>query len=438
MSGSGFSREKGIAGRHSIWVNQRQGNDRSGCRNLLSRPDAARRSPLLQRVFVPALLGLVALLAACCHGAFAQQATGANPPSFEQLAARAQAAMDANRTDEAIGLYEQAVALQPTWSEGWWELGTTFFDEEQFAKAHDAFLHFVQVEHRQPGPGFGMLGLTEYELKDYEKALIALDRAMQLGLGDNPAFVHRVLYEDGVLTNYFGRPEIAFLRLKLVADEIANDNPAATKEDAVLANTDLIDAFGLTALRMAKLPSEIPADKADLIREAGIADAMIAMLDDTKADEELKQLVALYPNEPGVHYFYGVHLLKTDPPAAVAEFQHEIALSPKHVPARIQLALEFLETSDYKQGLKYAQEAVALAPGNFVGHLACGRLWLGEGDTQNALKELRTAVKLSPGSPDAHFALSRALAQAGQPREAAKERAEFERLKAIVNAADRQ
>jgi Flp pilus assembly protein TadD len=78
-----------------------------------------------------------------------------------------------------------------------------------------------------------------------------------------------------------------------------------------------------------------------------------------------------------------------------------------------------------------------LAPGNFVAHVACGRLWLALGKTDHALEELQTAVKLAPGSPDAHFALSRALAQAGRTAEAARERAEFERLKALTDAADR-
>ncbi len=45
-------------------------------------------------------------------------------------------------------------------------------------------------------------------------------------------------------------------------------------------------------------------------------------------------------------------------------------------------------------------------------------------------------MKLAPGSPDAHFALSRALADAGHNEEAARERAEFERLKALSDAAN--
>jgi tetratricopeptide (TPR) repeat protein len=368
-------------------------------------------------------------------GATAQ--AGAASQSFDQLVARAQAAMDANQTEEAISLYERAVALQPTFSQGWWELGTTFFDEGQIAKAHDAFLHFVSVEHRQPGPGFGMLGLTEFELKDYQKAIIAFERGRHLGLGDNNGFIERVYYEDGVASNYLGEHEIALARLKYAAEKIAYENHDAPK-DAVLANTDLIDAFGLAALQIPKLPSEIPADKKEMIREAGNAQAMFAMQDQVTAGQELKQFVALYPNEPGVHYMYGVFLLKEDRASAISQFQREIEIAPKYLPAYIQIALEDLKNGDYQEGLKFAQKAIALAPGNFVAHVACGRLWLDLNNTDSALKELRLAVKLSPSSPDAHFALSRALFRAGNKPEAAKEQAEFERLKALADAADRE
>jgi tetratricopeptide (TPR) repeat protein len=393
--------------------------------------------------FAGAMIALAACVMLCAPvRADAKQVGSADPQpgvtfqSFEQLAARAQAAMDANRTEEAIGLYKQAVALRPSWSEGWWELGTTFFDEGQIAKAHDAFLHFVSVEHRQPGPGFGMLGLTEFELKDYQKALIAFERGRQLGLGDNNGFIERVYYEDGVARNYLGQPEVALARLKFDANKIAYEHHDAPKE-AVLADTDLLDAFGLAALHMPELPAEIPSEKKEMVREAGTAQAMIAMQDQVTAGELLKQFVALYPNQPGVHYMYGVFLLKEDRSSAIAEFQREIEIAPKDLPAYIQIALEDLKNGDYQQGLKYAQKAIAMAPGNFVAHVACGRLWLNLNNTDNALKELRTAVKLSPKSPDAHFALSRALFRAGQKREAAKEQAEFERLKALADAADR-
>jgi tetratricopeptide (TPR) repeat protein len=361
--------------------------------------------------------------------------SGDSGASFAELLKRAQAAMDANRIPEAIRLYQRATTIRPSLSEGWWYLGTMLFDSGEFRQARDAFLHFVSVEHQQPGPGFGMLGLSEFELKDYAEALKALERGRALGLGDNAAFVHKVLYENGILNNLAGQPEIALVRLTLVADQLAQENPASPK-DAVLANSELLDAFGLAALRIEKLPADIAPDRAALIRQAGHAQALIALQDRVAAGAELKEMVAQHPSEPGVHYMYGVYLLKEAPAAAQDEFRREIEVSPQSAAAYTQLALGTLATADYEQGLKYAQKAVALAPGNFVGHVACGRLWLELGDSAHALKELRTAVKLSPGSPDAHFALSRALADAGMGREAAQERSEFERLKALSNARD--
>ncbi|HVN20813.1 MAG TPA: hypothetical protein VMU05_18640, partial [Dongiaceae bacterium] len=44
--------------------------------------------------------------------------------SFEQLAERARAAMEADRAPDAIQLYAQATKVRPDWSEGWWHLGT--------------------------------------------------------------------------------------------------------------------------------------------------------------------------------------------------------------------------------------------------------------------------------------------------------------------------
>jgi tetratricopeptide (TPR) repeat protein len=366
-----------------------------------------------------------------------QQSPGnRNHESFEKLTAQAQAALDADRIPEAIRLYDHATKLRPNWSEGWWHLGTLLFDAQRFAEARDAFAHFVATERQQPGPGFAMLGLSEFELAHYSKALAALENGIKLGIGTDPAFIHNVLFHDGILNAQLGKPEIALQRLTLAANQIAAANPEAPK-DAVFSDLKLLDAFGVAALRFPKFPSNLTAEQIPVVRQAGRTQALIALQDRVAAESEFKQLVALYPSEPGVNYMYGVFLLKEHPPLAIDEFRREIEVSPSDAAARIQLALEFLRTGDYEQGLKYAQEAVGLAPENFVAHVACGRLWLEIGKTDRALQELRMAVKLAPGSPDAHFALSRALSESGLEREAAHERAEFKRLRALADAADR-
>src|SRR5437762_1260794 len=236
-----------------------------------------------------------------------RQKPDASPESFERLASQAQDAMDSGRIPEAIQLYTRTTELRPEWTEGWWHLGTLLFDAGRFAEARAAFEHFVAVEKEQPGPGFGMLGLSAFQLKLYSKALAALERGRKLGLGNNPEFVHSVLYHAGILHTLLGEPEIALQRLTLLANQMAAEHPDNPK-DAVLGDDQLLDAFGVAALRVRKLPSDIPDTKSTVVRQAGRAQAFIALQDQVSAEPLLKELVTLHPSEPGVHYMYGVFL----------------------------------------------------------------------------------------------------------------------------------
>ena len=259
-------------------------------------------------------------------------------PSFEELAARAQKAMDTNRVKEAIMLYAQATKLRPDWSEGWWHLGTLLFDAKRFAEARDAFADFVRVEKRQPGPGLGMLGLSEFELRHFNRALPALERATALDLGTNPDFVRTVLYHDAIVNTRLQHPEIALLRLNLIANREAAAHPEAPK-DAVFADTELLDALGTAALQIRKLPTELSPSQLPLVRQVGHAQAQVALQDWGAAEEELKHVLAIFGSEPGVHYAYGVILLKENPPLAVEQFRREAEISPTNAAAHIQLAL---------------------------------------------------------------------------------------------------
>ena len=388
------------------------------------------------RVWLAALLPTATMLYASpsfCDNdpAFAQSKSAVHgSESFEDLSRRAQTEMEAGKTTEAIQLFERATALRPAWPEGWWFLGTLYFDGEQYSKARSAFEHFVYVEKDQAGPGWGMLGLSEFELHEYQRALDALERGRAVGLGTNSEFAKTALYHDGILNSLLGHPEVAIQRLTRVADMIAAAHPEGPR-NAVFADSDLICAFGIAGLRQRKLPTEIGADELPLIQSAGRAQALVALQDRVAANAEFKQLVAQYSSQPGVHYMYGVFLLKEDPPLATDEFRREIDIVPSSDAPKIQLAFEYLGQAEYEQGLKFAQEAIALEPDNFAAHVVCGRLWMGEGNTENGLRELRTAVKLAPGSPDAHFALAQGLVKAGEKERASREFAEFQRLKAL-------
>ncbi len=372
------------------------------------------------------------LFAAACACLLLSASAGAQ--SFDELAAKARRALEADRVEEAVSLYTQATKLRPGWSEGWWRLGTLHYDARRFPQAREAFSRFVEVERKQPGPGWGMLGLCEFAARRYPEALTALERGIRLGIGTNPEFGRLVLYHAGILNSKLGRWEIALLRLTLVLNRTAAARPGVPSR-AFLSDRELADAFGIAALRLPWLPAELPPAKAALVQQAGRARMLFELQDWPAADEEFRKLAAEYPAEPGVHYAYGVFLVKNRPADALAEFRREIEISPKDVDARLQIAFECLRTGDYAQGRKYAAEAVELAPAHFAAHVANGRLLLALDEVGPAVRELELGVRLAPESPDARLALSRAYVLANRPADAARERAEFERLQELLQKA---
>src|SRR5262245_66261784 len=53
-----------------------------------------------------------------------RRSSAASQSSYDQLAKRAKEARDANRTDDAIALYRQALKTKAWWAEGRWHVGT--------------------------------------------------------------------------------------------------------------------------------------------------------------------------------------------------------------------------------------------------------------------------------------------------------------------------
>ncbi len=337
--------------------------------------------------------------------------------AFEQLVNRAVAARAAEKLDDAIRLYQQALRQKPNWVEGWWALGTIFYQLDRYAEGRTAFQKLVTLEPRG-GVGWAFLGLCEFQLKDYLNALSHLERGRNSGLGDNPEIAAVAKYHAAILLNRTEQFELAFAVLSEMAKS-QTENPA------------ILEAFGLAMLRLPFLPAEIPADKREVVMKTGRA-AFYGTTDKRDvATQEYQELLAAFPLAPNVHYAYGVFLLRDSPDEAVTEFKKELEISPQHIFARLQIAFEAIKRNDPKARLSYAEEAVKLAPNLFASHNALGRILLELGQTERSVKELEIGVKQAPTSPEMYFALARAYSKAGRKPEADKARAEFMRLDKI-------
>jgi tetratricopeptide (TPR) repeat protein len=363
------------------------------------------------------VLALAAVLAAIPAGA--QKAPEAANPEFDRLSKAATGARLENRTEESIGLYRQALTLRPTWTEGWWFLGELLYDESQYAEARDSLRQLIALDHNS-GPGFALLGLCEFETKEYDKSLSHIYQARRIGLGDDPQVKRVVLFHEVLLLTRIKEYEAAMQVLMGVVKEGG-------------AGESVIEAAGLAGLRRPIFPEEVPPGDKDLIERAGRAVCAMARRDPGEAQKAFTELLAAYPNAPNVHYLYGSYLSASDRDAGLQEYQKELALNPKHAEALATIALEYEARGDLDTAISYAKRAVE-ADGQFFGtHAVLGKLLAGNGQVEQGIQELEIARQQAPDSPQVHFSLATAYSLAGKKQEAAKERAEFARLRKLAS-----
>jgi tetratricopeptide (TPR) repeat protein len=333
--------------------------------------------------------------------------------AFDDLARRAEHAREKGSLDEAVRLYRQAVRMRPSWVEGHWAVGTILYELDQYAEARDAFDRVVTAQPDN-GAARAMRGLCAFQLRAYDRALEDLQRGRILGLKSTDAqFASVVAYHVGILLTRAEQYELGFEALREFAAR-------------GVESPNIVEAFGLSVLRLPCLPSEAPVEKREMILLAGRAGMMMASGRRSAAGRAaFEELARRFPDVAHVHYAFGTYLLAEEPDAALEEFQRALALEPGHVPALLQIALERIKRGRSQDALAPAEKAVELAPGLFAAHYALGRALLEVGEVDRAVAALETGTRLAPDSPDMYFALARAYQRAGRADDAERARATF-------------
>ena len=295
---------------------------------------------------------------------------------------------------------------------------------DRYAEARDAFRRVIATQEKKAGRKpvsngrvYGMKGLCEFQLKNYEVALADLLKARDLGV-DSDELLSAVRYHTAIIMTRLEQYQFAMLNLQPFALK-GNDAPT------------VIEAFGLATLRMPMLPAELPGDRREMVLLAGRGSYYQAARLSGPARPAFEELVARYPDSPNVHYAYGVFLLGEDPDRAIEEFKKELKQSPSHTWSMLQLAFEYIKRSDWEAARPWAQQAVDTAPPDFAGRRALGQVLFELGDTPGAIEQLERGVKLAPDSPSLRFVLARAYQKAGRSADADREREKFRQLQQL-------
>jgi tetratricopeptide (TPR) repeat protein len=339
---------------------------------------------------------------------------------FDRIVKDAAAARDAGRVDESIALYQKATRVRPSWAEGYWHLGTAFYELNRYPDARDAFARVVRLQPKHAA-AFGFKGLCEFQLKNYETALSDLLQADELGVTAPKDLAPAVAYHMAITMTRLEQYEFALATLQKFAQE-GNDSPR------------IIEAFGMALLRIPLTPAELGADRREMVMLAGRGAYYRAARRPAAAKPAFELLVQRYPDAANVHYAYGVYLLEDEPDRGIEEFQRELKQSPSHLPSMLQIAFEYLKRSDWERARPWAARIVELEPRDFAGRRALGQVLLETGDTPGAIDQLETGVRLAPDSPSMRFMLARAYQKADRAADAERERAEFLRLERLIRS----
>jgi tetratricopeptide (TPR) repeat protein len=333
---------------------------------------------------------------------------------FNQLSKQADEAREAGRLDEAVSLYNNALRLKPTWVEGWWYLGSIFYDRDRHVEAREALRNLLSLQPKN-GPGWALIGLCEFQLKNYETALADLQNSRVLGLGGNKALIAVARYHAAIIMTRMEQYELGY---EVLRDFAREGNQSMS----------VIEALGINALRMPFLPSEVSPDKREIILLAGRAFYYMAARQVQDTERSFQELVSRYPQTPNVNYAHGVFLLIDTPDLALEAFKRELKISPTHIPALLQIAFEYIKRNEFEAAKPFAEQAVQISPNLFATHNALGRVLLELGKVDEAIKQLEIGVNLAPDSPEMYFALAKAYARAGRKEDASKARAQFMQL----------
>ena len=334
--------------------------------------------------------------------------------TFRDLAQRAAGVLDSD-PKQAADLCRQALAIDPSWAEGWFDLGAAEYHLGAYQESAKAFEQ-ARTLAPEKGAVWAFLGLTQYSLNQLPQALTSLQRGESLGLPDNRGFVSAA----------HNTAALIFLRTKDFSEAIEQLRPLALLgEDSA----QTITAFGLAALGLPYLPPDIPAGKRSLVQLAGRAEWAMTANHDREAAELLKQLVTQFPREPGVHYLNAMQMLTHDPEVARKELEKELQISPAHVAARLQIAILDIRADKPASASLLAREALRLQPDNALGHAVLARAYMQQDDYNNALPELQAAAKIAPLNPQIHMYLEQVYSRLGNAADAQKEKQEFVRLR---------
>lgn len=328
--------------------------------------------------------------------------------NFDDLSARASQARDSGDIPRAIQLYQQAVALNSKWQDGWWSLSLLQYQSNDYSAAQNSLTHFLELSPRA-GPALALRGLCEFETGDYSQSLDDIQSGLALGAATGARNEQVLRYHAALLLTRAGSFQGALQQYTWFAEK-------------GISSPDLFLGLGLAGLRSPKLPQEVPPDDKEMFTLAGSAIFQFMAHRQDQAAQAFQDFFRRYPKAANAHYVYGYLLIQADPDHAIQEFKRELEVSPSNAEANVMLAWTYLLLDEPAQALPFARSAFASQPSLSVSLLVLGRSLVGTGNLKDGAQYLEKAAQIDPNNLEIHIALAHVYSEEGRKVDSWRER----------------
>ena len=328
---------------------------------------------------------------------------------------------------EAEQAFEKLRALQPGIAEVHANLGLIYFEERKYEQAVASLRQALKLKPSLQRSDT-LLALSLSELSRYREALPGLEKGFR---APKDADTKRLCGLQ-LLRAYEGlqRNDQAMQ----VALELTRGYP---NDPEVLYHAGRV--YGNSAyLAMEKLVKVAPDS---VWRHQAAAEADESQDSYDAALAEYRQVLALEPRRPGIHYRVGRTLLershaKTSPEdiaAAQSEFEQELQLDPSNANAAYEIAEIHRQAGRFAQAQQFFELALKSYPNFEEAHTGLASVLMSLKSPQDALVHLQKAIALTPEDEVAWFRLAQVQRILGNPSEQQKALAEFNHLRHQIN-----
>ena len=356
-------------------------------------------------------------------GGVAPAAQGPDPAVLQQRAAEGERALAEGRYAEAEKAYETLRQLSPGTAEVHARLGLIYFQQGKFSDAVPRLREAIRLKNGLPKVD-ALLAMALSELGQYEEALPALAKAF--AQRDDPVLRRMAgLHLQRTYTG-LGRDREA-VEVSLALSQLHPEDPEVLYHSSrLLANFAYLQTMKLAAVAPGSVWLHQAAGEA--YESEGQYDAAI---------HEYRQVLAIAPRRPGIHFRLGRSLLRRSEGGSRSEdvedarkaFDAELGIDPTSANAAYELAELSRKAADFARARQYFERALKSYPEFENALVGLGRTLSALGQHEEALLSLQAAVKGNPANEVAYYQMATAYRALGRTAEQQKALAEFTRLR---------